>query len=236
MPTFETSTGATLSYETIGDGAPVVCIPGGPGFAARQLGDLGGLGDHRRLIILNTRGTGDSPPPGDGSYALGDHAHDVEQLRVHLDLERMALLGHSHGALIATWYASEFPDRINRLILDSPPMPGSPVPEDIQEMFVDWDDKVQAFVGTMEQHEPAAEFFFGVEWASLDVVSRLERIKARTLFIFGTGDVITRPIVETATGSLHSARLVTVPEAGHFTWVENPDAHRTAVLSFLDAN
>ena len=236
MPTFDTSMGATLSYETIGDGPPVVCIPGGPGFAARQLGDLAGLGDHRRLIILNTRGTGDSSPPDDGSYALGNHAHDVEELRLHLEMERMDLFGHSHGALIATWYASEYPDRVERLVLDSPPMPGSPVPEDIQEMFVRWDDKVQAFVETMEQHEPAAEFFFGNEWASLDVVSRLASIKAPTLFIFGAGDPITEPIIEAATSALLSAKLVRLPEAGHFTWVENPDDHRAAVLGFLDAS
>ena len=235
MPTFETSTGATLSYETIGDGPPVVCIPGGPGFAAQHLGDLAELDDHRRLIMLNTRGTGDSSPPKNGSYALADHAHDLEQLRVHLEMERMALFGHSHGALIAAWYAGEFPDRIERLILDSLPMPGSPVPEDIEEMFVRWDDKAQAFVATMEQHEPSAEFFFGNEWGSLDVVSRLARIKAPTLFIFGAGDPVTQPIIEMATGALPSAELVTLPDSGHFTWVEDPAGHRAAVLGFLDA-
>mgnify|MGYP006161881119 CR=1 FL=1 len=34
---------------------------------------------------------------------------------------------------------------------------------------------------------------------------------------------------------LSAAQLVTLPGAGHFTWVENPDDHRTAILSFLDA-
>ena len=53
---------------------------------------------------------------------------------------------------------------------------------------------------------------------------------------FGAGDPITEPIIDAATGDLPSAEIVRLPEAGHFTWVENPGDHRAAILSFLDAS
>jgi proline iminopeptidase len=43
----------------------------------------------------------------------------VEELRHHLGLERMLLLGHSHGSVVAQAYAARHPDRVQRLVLAS---------------------------------------------------------------------------------------------------------------------
>ena len=44
---------------------------------------------------------------------------DVEELRVHLGLERLLLLGHSHGGVVAQAYAARHPGRVERLVLAS---------------------------------------------------------------------------------------------------------------------
>ena len=41
-----------LSYRRAGSGRPLVCHPGGPGFSASYLGDVGGLGAHAELGVL----------------------------------------------------------------------------------------------------------------------------------------------------------------------------------------
>ena len=43
MPSFASYDGTELAYRILGDGPPLVCLPGGPGRAAGYLGDLGGL-------------------------------------------------------------------------------------------------------------------------------------------------------------------------------------------------
>jgi hypothetical protein len=43
--------GATLAYHRTGSGPPLVCLPGGPGLEPAYLGDLGGLGRSRELIL-----------------------------------------------------------------------------------------------------------------------------------------------------------------------------------------
>ncbi|MGW2717644.1 alpha/beta fold hydrolase [Streptomyces sp. NPDC001492] len=78
----------------------------------------GGLAAHRRLVLLDLRGTGDSAVPADpATYRCDRLVDDVEALRAHLGLERMDLLAHSAGGSPALLYAARHPQRVARLVL-----------------------------------------------------------------------------------------------------------------------
>jgi proline-specific peptidase len=114
---FRTQDGRTLTYRREGAGPVLVCHPGGPGFSSSYLADLGGLGGAFTLVLLDPRGTGASPAPEDArAYTTVDYVSDVEELRTHLGEERLNLLGHSHGGVIALAYAAEHPDRTRRVV------------------------------------------------------------------------------------------------------------------------
>jgi pimeloyl-ACP methyl ester carboxylesterase len=126
VPRFPSYDATELSYHVHGNGPPLVCVPGGPGRAASYLGDLGGLTAYRTLILLDQRGTGESAVPADpASYRCDRLVDDVEALRIHLGLDRMALLGHSAGGDVAQLYAARFPDRLARLLLITPALRAS---------------------------------------------------------------------------------------------------------------
>jgi proline iminopeptidase len=112
-----TSDGRTLSYTLTGSGPMLVCHAGGPGFSGATLGDLGGLADRFELVVLDPRGTGGSTVPANGGYRQEDYITDLEELRRHLGLEQLDLLGHSHGGFVAMAYAGVHPQRVHRLIL-----------------------------------------------------------------------------------------------------------------------
>ena len=117
---FGTSDGRKLSYRKLGHGPVLVCHPGGPGFSATYFGDLAALWEQYTLIMLNPRGTGGSTRPADRrAYEIDDYVADLEELRAHLGLERMLLLGHSHGGVVAQAYAAKFPGRVRALVLAS---------------------------------------------------------------------------------------------------------------------
>ncbi|MET7984957.1 MULTISPECIES: alpha/beta hydrolase [unclassified Streptomyces] len=121
MPAFITYDGTELAFDTLGDGPPVVCLPGGPMQDCRYLGNLGGLSAHRRLIMMDPRGTGRSAIPADpDSYRCDRLVDDVEALREHLGLDRMDLLAHSGGTNLAVLYAQRHPERVARLALITP--------------------------------------------------------------------------------------------------------------------
>ncbi|MFC5664320.1 alpha/beta fold hydrolase [Kitasatospora misakiensis] len=113
--------GTTLAFRTVGDGPPLLCLPGGPGRAAEYLGDLGGLAATRTLILPDTRGTGASATPADpATFRVDRLVDDVEALRRHLALDRLDLLGHSAGGGLALLYAAAHPDRLSSLTLVTP--------------------------------------------------------------------------------------------------------------------
>ncbi|MER5732064.1 alpha/beta hydrolase [Streptomyces sp. NPDC002138] len=129
MPTFCASDGTRLAYHVSGDGPPLICLPGGPMEDSAYLGDLGGLAAHRRLIVLDLRGTGRSARPrDDGSYRCDRLVDDVDALREHLGLGRVDLLAHSAGTNLAVLYAARHPERVARLALITPSVTAVGIP------------------------------------------------------------------------------------------------------------
>lgn len=110
-----------IGFRALGQGPPLLCLPGGPGRAVDYLGDLGGLTASRRLIMLDLRGVGRSAEPADPATLRVDRlVEDVEALRVHLGLDHFDLLAHSAGAVLATLYAARYPTRLSSLMLVTP--------------------------------------------------------------------------------------------------------------------
>lgn len=125
MPHWTSYDGTDVHYRVLGDGPPLVCIPGGPGRAVSYLGDLGGVDATRQLVLLDPRGVGASADPADPRTLRVDRlVDDVESLRAHLGLDRIDLLAHSAGAVLATLYAARFPDRLSGLLLITPGLAG----------------------------------------------------------------------------------------------------------------
>ncbi|MFJ9111164.1 alpha/beta fold hydrolase [Streptomyces sp. NPDC102283] len=121
MPIFSAYDTTPLAHHLVGEGEPLICLPGGPMRASAYLGDLGGLAARRRLVLLDLRGTGDSGVPEDPStYRCDRLVDDVEALREHLGLDRIDVLAHSAGADLALLYAARHPDRLRTLTLVTP--------------------------------------------------------------------------------------------------------------------
>jgi pimeloyl-ACP methyl ester carboxylesterase len=121
VSTFTSYDGTRLAYTETGTGPRLVCQPGGPGRASAYLEDLGGLAEERTLVLLDPRATGRSEVPGDPSTLRFDRlAGDLEALRVHLGEERLDLLGHSAGTVVAQAYAAAHPHRLRSLVLVTP--------------------------------------------------------------------------------------------------------------------
>ena len=106
---FTASDGRKLTYRRMGTGPVLACHPGGPGFSSSYFADLAGLWEQFTLVMLNPRGTGGSDRPADSrAYQIADYVSDVDELRRHLELDKMLLLGHSHGGVVAEDRAQRF--------------------------------------------------------------------------------------------------------------------------------
>jgi pimeloyl-ACP methyl ester carboxylesterase len=70
------------------------------------------------VLYFEARGIGGSSRPPSAKYmSTRLMASDLEHLRIHLDMEKLRLLGHSNGGAIVLTYAEDFPDRVEKLVL-----------------------------------------------------------------------------------------------------------------------
>ena len=83
------------------------------------------------------------------------------------------------------------------------------------------------------QSEPL-HHFNTVEFPTFDLRGELRTIAAPTLVVVGDDDLIAGPVcADTMLRELPDARLVTIRDAGHFVYVEQPAAFRAALTDFL---
>lgn len=115
----KTSDGVELFVRVAGKGRPCLLVHGGPGAGSEAIEMLAGplLERQFQMIYLDQRGSGRSGSSAAKAYGLDRVVQDVEELRRQLHLERWTLLSHSFGGLIATAYASNYPQRVESLIL-----------------------------------------------------------------------------------------------------------------------
>jgi len=66
----------------------------------------------------------DTIAPGDSAYDNARAAEDLERLRSTWDVPALAIIGVGNGAAVALSYAGSHPDKVARLVLDSPIPPG----------------------------------------------------------------------------------------------------------------
>jgi proline iminopeptidase len=112
--------GTRLYLKVVGNGDPLLVIPGGPGMSYTYfLPHLQELEKKYKVIYYDPRATGGSSIPSPDSISLAFFAADIEAIRQYVGADKLSLLAHSWGALPAIKYATQYPDRINKLILCS---------------------------------------------------------------------------------------------------------------------
>ncbi len=101
--------------------APLLCLHGGPGAPHDSLLPLEALAtSRRRVIFYDQLGCGHSDQPSDPSlWTIELFVEEVARVRDALGLERVHVLGHSWGGMLALEYALTQPAGLDSLILAS---------------------------------------------------------------------------------------------------------------------
>ncbi|GGG47626.1 hypothetical protein GCM10011378_24770 [Hymenobacter glacieicola] len=117
--TLLTSDSVRLFVQVAGRGTPCVFVHGGPGAGSYSFEKLGGnrLESDLRMIYFDQRGSGRSASSPRKNYSMARMVQDLEELRQHLGLEKWVVLAHSFGGTIATAYATQYPQRVQALVL-----------------------------------------------------------------------------------------------------------------------
>jgi proline iminopeptidase len=113
--------GTDLFYKTIGHGEPLIIVHGGPVLDHSYfLPQLESLSENYQLIFYDQKVSGRSSIEVDSStMTLDGFAEDIESIRNAFKLDKINLLGHSWGGLIAMTYAIKYNQHLDKLILSN---------------------------------------------------------------------------------------------------------------------
>ncbi|HXJ80144.1 MAG TPA: alpha/beta fold hydrolase [Candidatus Methylomirabilis sp.] len=118
--------GIDLHYVSSGQGPVTVLVHGLGGFAESWRGTLAALQPHSQVIALDLPGFGQSAKPN-RRYTLGFFGRVLEEFLEALAFERVRLVGHSLGGAVALTFAVAHAERVERLALLAPAVPGFPL-------------------------------------------------------------------------------------------------------------
>ena len=108
----------TLAYERFGRGAPLILIHGFPLDHTSWSETTPLLKNDFDIILPDLRGFGQSTTI-EIPYTMSDIADDLAGLLDHLEIEKVALAGHSMGGYVALAFIRKYPQRVSGLGLIS---------------------------------------------------------------------------------------------------------------------
>lgn len=213
-----------LAHRTAGvpDAPPVVLLHGLGDSAADWDPVLDGLAARWRVFAVDLRGHGDSDRPGDYSFTL--MRDDVLAFLDTAGRDRVALIGHSMGAVVAVLVAQAAPQRVSRLVLEDAtvPRPGDlhrpPLPVPAEPTPYDF-AVVNAIRAQLTDPDPAW-------WDDTDAVA------TPTLIVDGAGSDQRQAFLAESAARMPDARVVTIA-AGHHVHRNAPEEFLDAVVRFL---
>jgi haloacetate dehalogenase len=113
--------GIRQHYLDAGEGPVVVLLHGFPESSFAWRFQIPALMQHYRVIAPDLRGYGETDKPASG-YDKRNMAQDLIALLDKLNIDKIALVGHDRGARVATRFAKDHPQRLDRLVvLDNVP-------------------------------------------------------------------------------------------------------------------
>jgi pimeloyl-ACP methyl ester carboxylesterase len=255
----ELSHGKTRYFD-VGQGAPVVLLHG-VGYTAggtswyRNIGPL--AADLRVLAVdLVGWGIGDRLQQG---YSFAYLADFVREFQDALGLTSSHVVGHSMGGWVASVFAYESPERVDRLVLVAsggvarrtipqmtefrPPsfdevlarvsaVPGLSADEAVDWATYDWAN-IQV-PGGLESYNAILAHMNNPETRNrYNTLRRLEKLRAKTLVVWGTDDATNAlELGELTAETIPDARLVTF-SCGHMLPSDVPAEFNAAVGEFL---
>ena len=214
-----------------GSGEPLILLHGNGENSGYFLGQIGVFAKAFRVYALDTRGHGKTPR-GAAPFTIRQFADDLLGFMDAQQLEKAHLLGFSDGGNIAMVFAIRHPERVGRLILNGANLDPAGVKPSVQIPIEIGYRIARRFAGRSASARRNAELL-GLMVNDPNVSpGELAGIRAKTLVIAGTRDMIRKKHTERIAAGIPGAELVFLP-GDHFVAAKRPDAFNRAVLAFL---
>ncbi len=208
------------------------------------------------VVACDLRGAGGSPP-APRPWTLADHARDLEQVRLELNLTAIVPVGCAIGALIAAFYADQAQAFVSALVLCGPTLRieesarstialraaavrangmGALVPAAIDLAFTNMpkDDRYAHYTQQFLRQDPEGYALIAEGMAGADIAPALDRLRVPTLVLVGEHDRLFPPEqAKRVHERLAHSRFELLKNASHFPPFQDPEGFAQTVRAFL---
>jgi pimeloyl-ACP methyl ester carboxylesterase len=227
-----------IYYQVAGAGPPLVLVHGLSASGRWWSRNVPDFARHYRVYVVDLIGFGRSRRAG--AFSLAEAAGRLVDWMATLGIVRTSLIGHSMGGLIAAELAADFPERVERLVLVDAAV-FSPAPSYVEHTLglLRWLRYaplgfLPVLAADAWRAGPRTVTRAARELLATDIRSKLSRVQAPTLIVWGEHDTLIPPDVgERLCDSLPRAELVIIPGAAHNPMWDRPAAFNRLVLEFL---
>ena len=218
-------------YMEKGSGTPMILLHGNGENCEYFKGQMDVFAKEHHVYALDTRGHGRTPR-GVKPFTIRQFADDLLHFMDDHQIEKADLLGFSDGGNIAMIFAMKYPDRVDRLILNGANLAADGVKRSVQIPIEIGYRIARLFSGKSDSAKLHAEML-GLMVNDPNIKpEELRAIRARTLVIAGTNDMICAPHTRLIAESIPDSRLIFI-KGDHFIANKKPEEFNRAVVAFL---
>jgi proline iminopeptidase len=141
-------------YKITGTGSatPVILLHGGPGFNSFYLKPMEAIGDDRPVVRYDQLGGGKSDRITDTAmFNIPHFVRELDSLRSHLGYDKVHLLGHSWGTILAVEYYRAHPEHVVSLTLGSAALDLPAWERNTRELVKSLPDSMQRTIAAREK-------------------------------------------------------------------------------------
>jgi len=182
---FKKVNGVNHFYKIVGDGEPYIMLHGGPGMYHDELLPFFlDFAKSNKVIFYDQRGNGKSTLEKIDSTTFNEElmVEDLEALRKEFGVEKLNIIGHSWGGLLAMYYAVKYPNNVKRLIL----VDAAPVNTEL--LMKSYEKLVSMF--TPEEWEYIQKLWNSEDYLAGDPDAHNEALRLSEGTVFSNKDVI----------------------------------------------
>ena len=245
-----------VHYEALGHGQPILFLHGWLGSWRYWLPTMERVAEHYRTYSFDFWGFGESQRK-EVQESIATYAAQVIRFLDQLGIDRVTLVGHSMGGMVALATALSHPERISRLVTVGAPIDGNSLAWSLK--LTDRPLFAHAFARMPWLRRRLFHFFLGVtqelpvgemvadsvkssaDTLRLSVGSmwrtnlqpRLNDLHVPALIIHGAQDNVVNPNQLDLFDQIGVARVVLMPHSRHFPFLDQPELFDDILLRFL---
>jgi pimeloyl-ACP methyl ester carboxylesterase len=246
-----------VRYEVFGQGRPVLFLHGWHGSWRYWLPTIERVAQEFRTYSFDFWGFGESRRKHTDA-SIQNYTDQVIRFMDELGIDRVQLVGHSMGGMVALKTAINHPDRISRVAAVGAPINGDslswllkltdrPVLADafvalpwlrryMFKLFLGQfnDPSVREILDdSVKSNATTLRHAVGSMWRT-DLRPELRRLTTPALIVHGGRDDVVNPNQAELFGDVAAATVVVMPASRHFPFLDEPDVFNDVLMGFLN--